>query len=86
VATTANGQPALAFYSWDEDEEAYLPFGLNVLTLRGDRISDVTAFVTRSTAPEEREAYSRWPDQPADPRRALGFFERFGLPDRLERD
>ena len=39
-----------------------------------------------SLPPEEREAYSRWPDQPADPRRALGFFERFGLPDRLERD
>jgi RNA polymerase sigma-70 factor, ECF subfamily len=84
VATRANGQPALAFYSWDEDEQAYLPFALNVLTLRGDRISDVTAFVTRSIAPQERDAYARWPDQPADPRRAEGFFARFGVPDRLD--
>jgi hypothetical protein len=43
----------------------------------------VTAFVTRSIEPAEREAYARWPDQPADPRRALAFFERFGLPDSL---
>ena len=50
------------------------------------RISDVTAFVTRSIEPEERAAYARWPDQPADPRRAVDFFERFGLPDSLPRD
>ena len=28
---------------------AYLPFALNVLTLRGDQITDVTAFIMRST-------------------------------------
>ena len=37
IPTRANGQPALAFYAWDEDEEAYLPFALNVLTFRGER-------------------------------------------------
>jgi RNA polymerase sigma-70 factor (ECF subfamily) len=79
----ANGQPALAFYSWDEAEEAYLPFALNVLTLRGSAISDVTAFVARSIEPSEREAYARWPEQPADPQRLEGVFGRFGLPDRL---
>jgi RNA polymerase sigma-70 factor (ECF subfamily) len=84
VAATANGQPALAFYAWDEVEQAYLPFALNVLTLRGEKISDVVAFVARSIAPAEREAYERWPDQPADPARLMGAFERFGLPDRLE--
>src|SRR3954470_1348832 len=31
----SNGQPALAFYAWDEGEQAYLPFALNVLTFRG---------------------------------------------------
>src|SRR3989440_1226962 len=86
IPTRANGQPALAFYTWDPEAQAYLPFALNVFTLRGDRISDVTAFVTRSIEPEERAAYARWPDQPADPRRAVDFFERFGLPDSLPRD
>ncbi len=83
VPATASGQPALAFYAWDEDEGAYLPFALNVLTLSGNRISDVTAFVARATELPEREVYARWPDQPADPARLMGFFERFGLPDRL---
>ena len=54
-----------------------------MLTLRGTQISDVTAFVARSIEETEREVYSRWPEQPADPRRLTGFFERFGLPDRL---
>jgi hypothetical protein len=55
-----------------------------VLTLRGTEVSDVTAFVARSIEPEEREAYARWPEQPADPRRLMGTFERFGLPARLD--
>jgi RNA polymerase sigma-70 factor, ECF subfamily len=84
VPATANGQPALAFYTWDEEEGAYLPFALNVLTIRGRQISDVTAFVTRSTELPERDVYARWPDQPADPRRYAALFERFGLPDRLD--
>jgi RNA polymerase sigma-70 factor, ECF subfamily len=85
VQTTANGgQPALGFYTWDEGEEAYLPFALNVLTLRGDQISDVVAFVSRSIEPTERERYVRWPDEPADPARLFSAFGQFGLPDRLE--
>src|SRR5438046_844773 len=35
----ANGQPALAFYAWDDAAQAYLPFALNVLTLQGTQIS-----------------------------------------------
>jgi RNA polymerase sigma-70 factor (ECF subfamily) len=84
VAARANGQPALGFYSWDAQEESYLPFALNVLTLRGRQISDVTAFVARSTQQPERDVYARWPEQPADPRRLKGTFERFGLPGRLD--
>ena len=80
----ASGQPALAFYSWDEGERTHLPFALNVLTLRGDRISDVTAFVARSIESEDREAYARWPEEPADRRRVEAFFGAFGLPERLD--
>ena len=61
VRTQANGQVALAFYSWDEDEQSYLPFALNVLTLRGKLISDVTAFITRSTEITDREVIARLP-------------------------
>jgi RNA polymerase sigma-70 factor (ECF subfamily) len=84
VGTRANGQPALAFYAWDDAAGAYLPFALNVLTFRPDGlIRDVTAFVARSIEPAEREAYHRWVDQPADERRLQGTFARFGVPDRL---
>jgi RNA polymerase sigma-70 factor (ECF subfamily) len=83
VFTRANAQPALAFYSWDPAEEAFMPFALNVLTFQGRLISDVTAFVARAIEATEPEAYERWPEQPADPRRLVGTFERFGLPPRL---
>ena len=84
VRARANGQPALAFYTWDPEVGAYLPFALNVFTLRGELISDVTAFVARSTELPERSVYARWPEQPADPERLLATFERFHLPSRLE--
>src|SRR4051794_812683 len=83
VFTRANGQPALGFYTWDEDEQAYLPFALNVITLRGSLIADVPAFVARSTEETRQEVYERWPDQPFDERRLTGTFGRFGLPERL---
>ncbi len=84
VLTRANGQPALAFYAWDERADGYLPFALNVLTLDGGRVSDVTAFIVRSIESSDPEAYERFPEQPADPRRLADFFERFGLPPRLD--
>jgi RNA polymerase sigma-70 factor, ECF subfamily len=80
----ANGQPALGYYTWDDGEQAYTPFALNVLTLRGNEISDVVAFINRTTEPTEREAYHRWVDQPVDPSSLVSTFGRFGLPDRLE--
>jgi RNA polymerase sigma-70 factor (ECF subfamily) len=84
VHARANGQPALGFYTWDAEAESYLPFALNVLTIRGERISDVTAFVVRSAQLPDRQVYARWPDQPADERALETTFERFGLPDRLD--
>ena len=83
LPTSANGQPALAFYAWDEDEQAYLPFALNVLTFSGEEISDVTAFVARATDIPVDGSYARWVDEPIDPRRLYATFESFGLPERL---
>jgi RNA polymerase sigma-70 factor (ECF subfamily) len=84
VVTSANAQPALAFYSWDDAEGAYLPFALNVLSLTGDGlVSDVTAFIVRSTEAPEPEAYQNFPTQPMDERQLTGVFGRFGVPERL---
>ena len=76
-----NGQLTSAAYQWSDEEQAYLPFALDVLTLEGDRIKEVTAFITRMADSDEREHYERWPDQPLD--RARFTFERFGLPGSL---
>jgi RNA polymerase sigma-70 factor (ECF subfamily) len=85
VLTSANAQPALAFYSWDESESAFLPFALNVLSLvDGGLVSDVTAFIVRSTEDPDPEAYENFPTQPMDERQLAGTFGRFGLPDRLD--
>jgi RNA polymerase sigma-70 factor (ECF subfamily) len=83
IPTRANGQPALAFYAWDEDERAYLPFALNVLTFRGEEISEVDAFVARATEIPAGDSYGRWVDEPIDPARLYATFESFGLPERL---
>jgi RNA polymerase sigma-70 factor (ECF subfamily) len=83
VRTQANGQPALAFYTWDEGAGSYLPFALNVLTLRDRQVSDVTAFIVRATGAPQPDAYVRFPDQPMHRDRLVGTFGRFGLPDHL---
>jgi RNA polymerase sigma-70 factor (ECF subfamily) len=80
----ANGQAAVGSYSWYEEEDAYLPFALDVLTLDGARIGQVTSFITRSTIGRDRHFYERWPEQPLDSSARLSVFQRFGLPDRLE--
>jgi RNA polymerase sigma-70 factor (ECF subfamily) len=46
IQTSASGQPALAAYRWNDDERGYLPIALDVLTFRGEAISDVVAFRT----------------------------------------
>jgi RNA polymerase sigma-70 factor (ECF subfamily) len=83
ILVKANGQPALAYYSWDEDEQAYLPFALNVLTLRGDKIAEIDAFITRSTEDPDREVLARLPEQEFEASRLDAAFERFGVPERL---
>jgi RNA polymerase sigma-70 factor (ECF subfamily) len=83
IRTTANGQPTLAYYSWDPEQEAYVPFALNVLTLDGEEISDVTAFIVRSSQDPDPEVQAQTPYQPADYEKLATVYERFGLPDRL---
>jgi RNA polymerase sigma-70 factor (ECF subfamily) len=84
VRVRANGQEALAFYSWTPEEETYLPFALNVLTIDGEKISDVTAFISRSTEDPSPEVLAAMPEQPFDPGRLAAAFGRFSLPDRLD--
>jgi RNA polymerase sigma-70 factor (ECF subfamily) len=79
----ANGQAAVGTYSWDAETGSYRPFALDVLTLHGASIKEITAFVTRTAPAPDRQHLARWPEQPADPRRVVGFFERFGLPGHL---
>jgi RNA polymerase sigma-70 factor, ECF subfamily len=45
VTTVANGQPAVGCYIWDPQQQAYMAKVLDVLTLRGERIAAVTAFI-----------------------------------------
>jgi RNA polymerase sigma-70 factor, ECF subfamily len=81
----ANGQPAVGSYAWYEEDGCYRPFALDVLTLDGARIKEVTSFITRSTLSRDLESYVRYPEQPfEDGSRILAAFERFGLPDRLD--
>ncbi len=84
VPTRANGQPAVGSYAWYEPDQCFRPFALDVMTFHGDRISQITSFINRSTLSSDLLFYERWPEQPMDPARAADF-ERFGLPDRLER-
>lgn len=45
LPTGANGQPAVAAYLRREDTGPYLAWSINVLTLRGERIAEVTSFI-----------------------------------------
>ena len=85
VALASGFNPSMvasAAYTWDEEEGAYLPFELDVLTFEGDRIKEVTAFITRMVEGTEQDYYTNWPTQPLD--RARFVFEQFGLPGRLD--
>jgi RNA polymerase sigma-70 factor (ECF subfamily) len=89
VPTHANGQLAIGCYTWDDDEGAYLPFCVDVLTLEGPKIKEVTAFIVKAMKDEpdhedDREYYKRFPDAGQDERRMRSVFDRFGLPRRLD--
>ena len=46
LPASANGQLAFGTYLWDDAASCYVPGGLDVLTLRDDRVTAVTAFLT----------------------------------------
>ena len=48
LPTSANGQPAVAGYLWDEQAGAFTPHEITVLTLRGSEIEEITAFLDPS--------------------------------------
>jgi RNA polymerase sigma-70 factor (ECF subfamily) len=78
----ANGQLAVGTYT--PVGGVHRPFSLDVLTLRGERIAAVDAFVVRVLDSEAEDGYSQWPDFALDPARVESVFRRFGLPDRLD--
>jgi RNA polymerase sigma-70 factor, ECF subfamily len=84
LPTRANGQPAVGSYCWHEGEGTYLPFALDVLTLEGAKIKEITSFITRSTEGDAPNYYERWPEQPVDLDWIEAYFGRFGLPGRLD--
>jgi RNA polymerase sigma-70 factor (ECF subfamily) len=45
VLTSANGQPAVAFYLWNEEVGTHLRWSITVLTLPDDRITELTSFI-----------------------------------------
>jgi RNA polymerase sigma-70 factor, ECF subfamily len=83
LPTRVNGQAAIGVYSWDAGERSHLPFALDVLTLEGAQIKEITSFITRSRLGRVPEFYMRWPEQAVDPAR-VAEFEAFGLPGRLD--
>ena len=51
VPMHASGQLAFGHYVSDESSPHFRPHGLNVLTLEGDRIAEITAFLTPEAFP-----------------------------------
>jgi len=84
IPVTANGQAALAFYSWDEEQKARVPFAVNVLTFEGEKIRQIDAFILRGSQDPDPEVQARTPEQPADYEKLAAAYERFGLPSRLD--
>ena len=72
--TWSNGQLAVGCYIFDENKGSYLPAVIDVLTLAGEKISAVTAFLAADAA-----------GLPQDGGHETGakFFARFGLPAEL---
>ena len=72
VPARANGQLAFANYSWETERQTYTAKTLDVLTLDGTPVNQVTAFVTPFTRGPARERF------------AADVFEHFGLPDHID--
>jgi RNA polymerase sigma-70 factor, ECF subfamily len=45
LPTSANGQPAVGSYLWNDDARTHLSWSIDVLTIHGERISEITSFI-----------------------------------------
>jgi hypothetical protein len=72
VPTRANGQIAFGAYAWEQGRACYTPLSLDVLTLDGAAVTDITSFVAPQTSGPDRERF------------AAEVFDRFGLPSQLD--
>ncbi|AYY15730.1 sigma-70 family RNA polymerase sigma factor [Actinobacteria bacterium YIM 96077] len=45
LPTSANGQPAVACYLWNDDAGAHRAWSINVLAVRGGHIAEITSFI-----------------------------------------
>jgi RNA polymerase sigma-70 factor, ECF subfamily len=45
IPTSANGQPAVGCYLWNEEAQAHVGWSIDVLTMRGEQIAEITAFL-----------------------------------------
>jgi len=84
IPVSANGQAAIAFYSWDAEQGARVPFAVNVLTFEGEKIREVDAFILRASMDPDPEVQARTPEQPADYEKLAAAYARFELPDRID--
>ena len=50
LPTSANGQLAFGTYLWDDDAGAYMPGGLDVLTIQNGRVAEIVAFLSADFA------------------------------------
>jgi RNA polymerase sigma-70 factor (ECF subfamily) len=75
LRTSANGQPAVAAYSWDDAAGCYLPHGINTLTFDGDKIAAVTTFLDVTRRGVTGPNYSNFAE--------TRMFSRFGLPETI---
>ncbi|MBM7787168.1 sigma-70 family RNA polymerase sigma factor [Tenggerimyces flavus] len=64
VPTWSNGQLAFGTYGYDPERDAYVPHAIDVLTLRGTKVSAITAFIDADIFP----AYGLPMELPADAR------------------
>jgi RNA polymerase sigma-70 factor, ECF subfamily len=51
VPTRANGQLAFGHYRWDDERETFVGKNITVLTLDGERIAEITAFLDADLLP-----------------------------------
>ncbi|MGH2987851.1 MAG: sigma-70 family RNA polymerase sigma factor [Solirubrobacterales bacterium] len=67
VPTRANGQLAFGHYIWDGVTGGFTPHAVNVLTLRGELISEITAFLSPRAFARFDLPETLWPRHSTDP-------------------